>query len=157
MKKLASETGNPDIELLVVDLSSQKSIRTAAEKFSGKNSVLDVLVNNAASYSSQRRETAEGIEYTFATNVLGYQLLTECSRIAETSARSPHRQCRFPNGLRPRHHGRELQPQALQRVCGIRAEQAGQSNADLGAGAAARRDIGYGECVASGASGYAAA
>jgi NAD(P)-dependent dehydrogenase (short-subunit alcohol dehydrogenase family) len=76
-KKLASETGNPEIELLAMDLSSQKSIRSAAEEFSRKHSALDVLVNNAASYSAERRETAEGIEYTFATNVMGYHLLTE--------------------------------------------------------------------------------
>jgi retinol dehydrogenase-12/retinol dehydrogenase-13 len=87
VKKLASETGNPDIELLAMDLSSQKSIRSATEQFSGKYSVLDVLVNNAASYSSQRRETAEGIEYTFATNVLGYQLLTEL--LLESLKRAP--------------------------------------------------------------------
>jgi NAD(P)-dependent dehydrogenase (short-subunit alcohol dehydrogenase family) len=38
---------------------------------------LHVLVNNAGLWSSRRRETREGIELTWATNVLGYFLLAE--------------------------------------------------------------------------------
>jgi NAD(P)-dependent dehydrogenase (short-subunit alcohol dehydrogenase family) len=73
---IASETRNPDIELLIVDLASQQSIRSVAQEFSRKHDVLDVLVNNAGTSSSKRRESPDGIEITFATNVLGYHLLT---------------------------------------------------------------------------------
>jgi NAD(P)-dependent dehydrogenase (short-subunit alcohol dehydrogenase family) len=73
---IASETRNPDVELLVVDLASQKSIRSAAQEFSRKHDALDVLINNAGTTSSKRRESPEGVEITFATNVLGYHLLT---------------------------------------------------------------------------------
>jgi NAD(P)-dependent dehydrogenase (short-subunit alcohol dehydrogenase family) len=86
-KKIALETSNPDMEVLVVELSSQESIRSAAEEFSQKHSALDALINNAGAYSAERRETAEGIEYTFATNVLGYQLLTD--RLLELLKRAP--------------------------------------------------------------------
>ena len=42
-KTISSETRNNDIELLVVDLASQSSIRAAAREFSQKHDALDVL------------------------------------------------------------------------------------------------------------------
>jgi NAD(P)-dependent dehydrogenase (short-subunit alcohol dehydrogenase family) len=75
-KKLAAETGNPHLEVLVMDLASEASIRKAVEEFSKKHSVLDVLVNNAGTSSPTRQESAHGIEVTWATNVMGYFLLT---------------------------------------------------------------------------------
>ena len=67
---IVSETRNPGVDLLVVDLASQQSIRSAAKEFSGKHDALDVLVNNAGMSSLRRRESLDGIELTFATNVL---------------------------------------------------------------------------------------
>ena len=75
-KKLAAETGNPHLEVLVMDLASQASIRKAAEEFSKRHAVLDVLVNNAGTSSPTRQESVAGIELTWATNVMGYFLLT---------------------------------------------------------------------------------
>jgi NAD(P)-dependent dehydrogenase (short-subunit alcohol dehydrogenase family) len=74
--KIAAETGNPNLEVLLIDLASQKSIREAAGEFYKKHSTLDALVNNAGTSSPTRQKTEEGIELTFATNVLGYFLLT---------------------------------------------------------------------------------
>ena len=65
-----------DTELLVVDLASQRSIRSAAQEFSANHPALDVLVNNAAVGLTTRQESPDGIELTFATNVLGYYLFT---------------------------------------------------------------------------------
>jgi retinol dehydrogenase 12 len=73
---IASEIRDPDVELLVVDLASQQSIRSAAQEFSRKHDALDVLINNAGTTSPKRRESPDGIELTFATNVLAYHLLT---------------------------------------------------------------------------------
>ena len=84
---IASETRNPNIELLVVDLASQSSIRSAAHQFSQRHDVLDVLVNNAGTSSPKRRETPDGIELTFATNVLGYHLFT--GQLLELLRRAP--------------------------------------------------------------------
>jgi NAD(P)-dependent dehydrogenase (short-subunit alcohol dehydrogenase family) len=74
--KLAAETKNPNLEVLVIDLSSQKSIRQAATAFSKTHNSLDALVNSAGTSSPTRQESVDGIELTFATNVLGYFLLT---------------------------------------------------------------------------------
>jgi len=74
--KIAAETKNPNLEVLVVDLANQKSIRQAAAEFSKTHNSLDALVNNAGTSSPTRQESADGIELTFAVNVLGYFLLT---------------------------------------------------------------------------------
>jgi NAD(P)-dependent dehydrogenase (short-subunit alcohol dehydrogenase family) len=84
---IATEIRDSDIETLVVDLASQSSIRSAAQEFSGKHDVLDVLVNNAGMSSPKRRESPEGIELTFATNALGYHLLT--GELLELLRRAP--------------------------------------------------------------------
>jgi NAD(P)-dependent dehydrogenase (short-subunit alcohol dehydrogenase family) len=74
--KLATETRNPHLEVLVMDLASQASIRKAVEEFSKRHAALDVLVNNAGTSSPTRQESVDGIELTWATNVRGYFLLT---------------------------------------------------------------------------------
>jgi NAD(P)-dependent dehydrogenase (short-subunit alcohol dehydrogenase family) len=73
---IESETGNPNVELAVVDLSSQDSIRDMVARFLAEHAVLDVLVNNAAVFVRQRQVTAGGLEVMFATNYLASFLLT---------------------------------------------------------------------------------
>ncbi|MFC1476629.1 SDR family oxidoreductase [Fibrobacterota bacterium] len=75
-KEIVRQSGKSNIFLEVVDLSSQKSIRYFVEKFLKEYEQLHVLVNNAGIYMQERRESVDGIELTFATNVLGYFLLS---------------------------------------------------------------------------------
>ena len=58
------------------DFSSQASIRTLASAILRDHARIDVLVNNAGGCSVTRTITADGLETTFATNHLGYFLLT---------------------------------------------------------------------------------
>jgi len=76
-RDIAESTGNPAVELMIVDLSRQASIRDFARAFLDAHRELHVLVNNAGIWSTRRRESAEGIEQTWAVNVLGYFLLTD--------------------------------------------------------------------------------
>jgi retinol dehydrogenase-14 len=69
-------TGNPRIELLCADLSSQAAIRQAAEDYRAGHDRLHVLVNNAGGYWATRHTTVDGLELTFALNHLAYILLT---------------------------------------------------------------------------------
>ncbi len=69
-------TGNPT-KVVVVDLARPASIRTGAAEVLQLLPRLDVLVNNAGVWSADRRETPDGLELVWATNVLGYYLLTE--------------------------------------------------------------------------------
>jgi NAD(P)-dependent dehydrogenase (short-subunit alcohol dehydrogenase family) len=73
---IARETGNPNLEVLVVDTSNHASMDKAANEFAGKHAMLDALVNNAGMSSPARRESVHGIEVTFATNVVGYFIMT---------------------------------------------------------------------------------
>src|SRR5438045_1721236 len=70
------EIGSPRVDYLLVDLSSQRSIRALADRFRARHSRLDVLVNNAAVVSATRQTTVDGRELTFAVNHLAYFLLT---------------------------------------------------------------------------------
>jgi len=65
------------IDLFVADLSSMKDIRRVAEEYKSKHDRLDVLLNNAGAINMDKEKTADGFERTFATNHLGYFLLTD--------------------------------------------------------------------------------
>jgi NAD(P)-dependent dehydrogenase (short-subunit alcohol dehydrogenase family) len=62
-----------------IDTSSQESIRKFAREFKSRHDRLDVLINNAAVSRGAlpKADSVDGIELTFATNVLGYFLLTQ--------------------------------------------------------------------------------
>ncbi len=76
VNEIKQQTGNPNVEYLLADLSVQKDIRQLAQAFKRKYPRLHVLVNNAGAIFLRRRESADGIEMTFALNHLSYFLLT---------------------------------------------------------------------------------
>ena len=71
-----ARSGNSDVEVHLCDLSDLDGVRKFAERFSAQAPRLDVLVNNAGALVGERRLSVDGIELTFATNVLGPFLLT---------------------------------------------------------------------------------
>ncbi|MFC2126532.1 SDR family oxidoreductase [Bacteroidota bacterium] len=73
---ITTKTGNKDIELILVDLSSLASINKAVEKIKKLTNQVDVLINNAATVSSQRKLTEDGIESQFAINHIAPFCLT---------------------------------------------------------------------------------
>jgi NAD(P)-dependent dehydrogenase (short-subunit alcohol dehydrogenase family) len=75
-EEIISETGHTGVDILLADLSLQHDIHQAAEEFREKFDVLDVLINNAGTITSEREETPDGIETTFAVNYLAPFLLT---------------------------------------------------------------------------------
>jgi len=62
-------SGNRQVSHEIVDVSRKASIDALARRLQDP---VHVLVNNAAITPPQRRQTPEGIELQFATNVLGY-------------------------------------------------------------------------------------
>lgn len=74
--EIRSATGARSIEVTTIDTSSQRSIRHCAARLRRELPRLDVLVNNAGVAQGERKLSVDGIELTFATNVLGYFLLT---------------------------------------------------------------------------------
>jgi retinol dehydrogenase-12 len=66
-----------EVGMAVVDLARQGSIRAFARDFAARHAKLDVLVNNAGIWAERRQVSPDGIELTWATNVLNYFLVTE--------------------------------------------------------------------------------
>jgi retinol dehydrogenase-12 len=75
-RRAIREATGREVEPMVVDLARQESIRSFARSFVARHPKLDVLVNNAGIWSEKRRESPDGIELTWATNVLNYFLVT---------------------------------------------------------------------------------
>ena len=75
-REIIEKSGNPSVEYLLADLSSQQDIRAVAHQFRHRYNRLDVLVNNAGATFAERQQSRDGIEMTFALNHLGYFLLT---------------------------------------------------------------------------------
>jgi short chain dehydrogenase len=64
------------VQVAVCDLSQLESVREFAGRFRDHVSRLDVLVNNAGVMTDEHALSADGIELTLATNVVGPFLLT---------------------------------------------------------------------------------
>lgn len=76
-QEIVAQSGNKQVFLIPVDLSSPESIRAAVEKVKTDFPVIDVLVNNAGLYKVKRGETADGIEINFAVNFLAPFMLSQ--------------------------------------------------------------------------------
>jgi NAD(P)-dependent dehydrogenase (short-subunit alcohol dehydrogenase family) len=74
--EIARRTGAKNCVVMRIDTSSQQSIHEFARQYRERYSRLDVLINNAGINRSQRQTSVDGVELTFATNVLGYYVLT---------------------------------------------------------------------------------
>jgi len=74
--EIKAKSGNNAGDLMLADLSSQQSIWQLAEQFQQRYTQLHVLINNAGVFNLTRRETIDGLEMTFAVNVLAPFLLT---------------------------------------------------------------------------------
>lgn len=74
--QIAACSPRGEAHLGLCDLSDLKSVRQLAKRLGEELGRLDVLVNNASVLTSERTLSVDGIELTFATNVLGPFLLT---------------------------------------------------------------------------------
>jgi NAD(P)-dependent dehydrogenase (short-subunit alcohol dehydrogenase family) len=76
MEQIRQATGNRNVELLVCDLSSQKSVRAAAAQFKAKHDRLHVAIFQAGLAPAKHELTADGVEVTMAVNHYASFLLT---------------------------------------------------------------------------------
>jgi NAD(P)-dependent dehydrogenase (short-subunit alcohol dehydrogenase family) len=78
-QQIIAASGNKQVDLIVVDLASQQSIREAVTEFMSRHTHLDILINNAANFDITQKApmlTDDGVETIFATNHLAPFLLT---------------------------------------------------------------------------------
>jgi len=79
LEDVKKASGNPQVELMQLDLASQAGIRQFAADFLASHPRLDVLIHNAANFDHTLKQatlTADGVETIFATNHVGPFLLT---------------------------------------------------------------------------------
>ena len=101
--QIKQQTGNPDVDLLLADLSSQQQVRALADAVLARCPRLHVLVNNAGGIYSKRALTADGIEMTFALDHLAYFLLTSLL-LDRLKASAPARIVNVASGVHQRAH-----------------------------------------------------
>jgi len=80
LQDVRSASDNGKVELILVDMSSQASVRKAVNEFLGGHSQLDVLIHNAANFDHRQTKpviTSDGLENVFATNHVNIFLMTQ--------------------------------------------------------------------------------
>ena len=75
-RAIAATPNAGSVDVLQVDVSSSQSVQAFVAAYLARHPPIDVLVNNAGTVQGERRESVDGIELTFATNVLGYHRVT---------------------------------------------------------------------------------
>ncbi len=75
-EEIRAKTGNQRIQLFIADLSSLNQVRRLARQIKDSSERLDVLINNAGVFMTERVLTEDGLEMTFAVNHLAHFLLT---------------------------------------------------------------------------------
>jgi NAD(P)-dependent dehydrogenase (short-subunit alcohol dehydrogenase family) len=74
--QIAEKYPGTRVEIVTLDLGSQKAIRQAAADVAALTDKLDILINNAGIVVTSRQATPEGIEQQFGTNHIGPFLFT---------------------------------------------------------------------------------
>ena len=69
-------TGPGSVDTIVVDLADRQAVRDAGDRL-GRLDQIDALVNNGGALTTERTETVDGLELTFATHVLAPFILTQ--------------------------------------------------------------------------------
>jgi len=74
--EIIQQTGNSGVEIIIADIGLRYDVLKAVENIQERFDQVDLLINNAGMFPSERKETQEGIEQTFAVNHLGHFILT---------------------------------------------------------------------------------
>ncbi|MBC9227496.1 SDR family NAD(P)-dependent oxidoreductase [Aeromicrobium sp. 636] len=87
VREITAATGNENVEWVRLDLASLASVRATAAELLERCPRIDVLINNAGGMWDTWETSADGIEMSWATNVVGPYLLTELllDRLAESA------------------------------------------------------------------------
>jgi len=73
---ILAQVPGANLEPVVCDVASQDSLQAAVAAFYERHDRLDILVNSAGVFRKERHVTADGLELTFATNVMSYFLFS---------------------------------------------------------------------------------
>lgn len=76
-KEIQNQSNNPNIDLIVCDLSSLQSVKKAVDDYKSKYDRLDILINNAGLIFDRLTHTKDGLESQFQVNHLSHFYLTQ--------------------------------------------------------------------------------
>lgn len=80
LQDVRSASNSDKLELILVDMASQESVRQAVSEFLSRHTRLDVLIHNAANFDHRQKTpvmTPDGLENVFATNHVNIVLMTD--------------------------------------------------------------------------------
>jgi NAD(P)-dependent dehydrogenase (short-subunit alcohol dehydrogenase family) len=77
VEEIQHASGNPNVDLMIADMTSQAAIHQLADDVIDHYLRLDVLINNVGMVVPTRQLTVDGIELNFAVNHLAAFLLTQ--------------------------------------------------------------------------------
>ncbi|KAF2073240.1 hypothetical protein CYY_005437 [Polysphondylium violaceum] len=77
LNEIKLESNNENVFLHICDLSLIRDVKIFSQQWLESGQTADVLIHNAGIMNNEREETSEGIEKTFATNLLAPFLLTK--------------------------------------------------------------------------------
>lgn len=98
VEELRCDTGNGTVEALTADLTRRRDLHRLAEQVTARYGHVDVLINNAGVTRARRELTEDGVETTFAANVLAPYTLTQLLLPALTGA-APARVINITGGV----------------------------------------------------------
>lgn len=75
-QRLMKETGNPNLEVLAIDLSSMHSVASFTDRILERKLSISLLMNNAGTMETGFSITNDGFERTVSVNYVGPYLLT---------------------------------------------------------------------------------
>ena len=75
-QEAAKEIGLPNVKVIKCDLASFASVREFCKQVNKEEKKVDILINNAAAFSTERVLTEDGQEMVFQINYLSHFLLT---------------------------------------------------------------------------------
>lgn len=75
-EELIAETGNPNLEVMPIDLSSMQSVDAFVNRILERKLPIYLLMNNAGGIETNFRTTMDGFERTVSVNYVGHYLLT---------------------------------------------------------------------------------
>jgi NAD(P)-dependent dehydrogenase (short-subunit alcohol dehydrogenase family) len=106
--EIRTEAYSDAVDLLIADLAVQSAIGQLAETIHSRYERVDVLVNNAGIYQSERNLTPDGVERTFAVNHLAYFLVANLLGDLLHAGAAKHGEARVVNVASEAHRGSRI-------------------------------------------------
>ncbi|MEZ4849857.1 MAG: SDR family oxidoreductase [Bacteroidia bacterium] len=88
--ELKSLSNNPKIDFIHADISDLKQVKNMADEIKQRFPQLNILINNASTFSQSRKLTSDGLEQTWVVNYLSRFLLTNLL-LSSLKANAPSR------------------------------------------------------------------